>query len=328
MLTSETVERGPRRIDGVAGRGDRGARPRLPQRHMAGRPSGERLDPAARGRAASVSARCRPWPAGPRSPTGRWPSTRCATRPPPARCRSTACPAAPASPEPARHRAPDPPSTALSRTPLSIISIVAPAVFGVASVFLFHNVAFLLFAALSPVMAVGTWIEGRRHGQEAAAAVSSSATPTELAAFETRPRRCSRRRARPPRGVFADLAEVLRRATLPSVRLWERRPGHPDFLRLRAGIGTVPWDPPVESRRSPEGAALLADAGGDTSAGRAGRRRRGRHRRRPGAALALARALVCQAAVHHGPADLSVAVFTTPDRGRDVGLGEVVAAHP
>jgi DNA segregation ATPase FtsK/SpoIIIE, S-DNA-T family len=35
------------------------------------------------------------------------------------------------------------------------------------------------------------------------------------------------------------------------------------------------------------------------------------------AALALARSLVCQAAAHHGPADLGIAILTRDDRARD-----------
>ena len=114
---------------------------------------------------------------------------------------------------------------------------------------------------------------------------------------------------------LTDPAEVFRRAGLPSVKLWQRRPADDDFLRLRAGIGRTPWSPAVPAGREappPEVTALLDQHGAlsrspvevDLSAGGVvgivGER---------SMALALARSLVAQAAVHHGPADLGIAVF-------------------
>ena len=50
-----------------------------------------------------------------------------------------------------------------------------------------------------------------------------------------------RRRAAPARALaHPDPAEIVRRVELPSVTLWERRPGDADFLHLRAGVGDVP----------------------------------------------------------------------------------------
>ncbi len=117
--------------------------------------------------------------------------------------------------------------------------------------------------------------------------------------------------------MLTDLGEVLRRATQPSTRLWERRPAHEDAMRLRLGSGTVAWDPPVElpADVDPEvteavtAAGHLAqspvavDLGPGEVVGIVGDRAAG---------LALARALVVQATVLHGPADLHVAVTTEP----------------
>ncbi len=214
-------------------------------------------------------------------------------------------------------RAPEPPGPPSSRMPLSVIAILAPVAFGVAGVFLFHSTTFLLFAALSPVMAIGTWIESRRHGRKTGRR-EQQRYRSEMAVLESALRdRVAAERARREE-ASPDLAEIVRRATLPSVRLWERRPAHPDFLRLRAGLGDVAWEPPVDvpGDRTEEINALLASASPlpevpvpvDLSAGGVvgivGDR---------AASIALVRALVCQAAVHHGPADLALAVFTRPD---------------
>src|SRR5690606_11547863 len=105
-----------------------------------------------------------------------------------------------------------------------------------------------------------------------------------------------------------DPAEIMRRVTLPSVTLWERRPAHADFLRLRAGVGTVPWQPPVADKVSLseppeeltqalaeagrlEGSPVPVDLSGGGVVGIVGHRT---------AALGLARTLLCQAAALHG----------------------------
>src|SRR5207302_6291551 len=114
---------------------------------------------------------------------------------------------------------------------------------------------------------------------------------------------------------LADPAEVVRRAALPSVKLWQRRSADADFLRLRAGIGRAPWQPAVPPGREappPEVRALLeqhatvarcaveVDLSAGGVVGIVGDRQM---------AVRVARSLVAQAAVHHGPADLAIAVF-------------------
>ncbi|MBO0877116.1 MAG: hypothetical protein J2P19_27380, partial [Pseudonocardia sp.] len=117
---------------------------------------------------------------------------------------------------------------------------------------------------------------------------------------------------------LCDPSEVADRARAPSARLWERRLHDPDFLHLSAGLGTVGWQPPlantygarppevtevVANYSSLERAPVLVDLSNGGVVGIAGER---------GAALALARSLLCQAAVHHGPADMRVMVLTEP----------------
>ncbi len=115
--------------------------------------------------------------------------------------------------------------------------------------------------------------------------------------------------------MHPDPAEVARRAQQPSTRLWERRPGHDDWLALRVGTGPVPWDVPLAGGQSATRhadvvtavaeVATLADC--PVTVELAGGGVVGVVGSRP-AAVAVARWLLVQAAVHHGPADLPVLV--------------------
>src|SRR5690606_21438843 len=117
------------------------------------------------------------------------------------------------------------------------------------------------------------------------------------------------------RAASGDLAETVHRARAASPRLWERRPGHGDFLHLVVGEADVTWEPPLSgsvNASSAEVAAAvaaarrlfdapvevdLAEGGVVGIVGDAG------------AARAVARSLLLRAAVHHGPADVEVVVL-------------------
>jgi DNA segregation ATPase FtsK/SpoIIIE, S-DNA-T family len=183
---------------------------------------------------------------------------------------------------------------------------------------------YALFGALTPLMAVANWYEGKRRNKLFLRR-DTRRFQEELAAFtdqlgERRRVEVARRRAAGP-----DLAEVVRRATLPSVHLWERRSGHPDFLQLTGGLGDLPWQPPLaeDAHRgalAPEVAEVIAahatlplapvpvDLAGGGVVGIIGDR---------AASLALARGLVCQVATHHGPADVAIAVLCTSESEPD-----------
>jgi DNA segregation ATPase FtsK/SpoIIIE, S-DNA-T family len=222
-------------------------------------------------------------------------------------------------------RLPSAPRTGSGRSTLSLITIVAPLVFAGGMYAMTQSPQSLMFAGLSPVMAVANAIDARRKGRRSARGeqerfareVGKLADELQAAGQEERRRR---------RDQLPDPVEILRRVTLPSTTLWERRPTHDDFLELRVGIGDADWQPPVaepsSSARAEQhdevtrtvadastlrGAALPLDLAGGGVVGIAGDR---------AAALALARSLVCQAAALHGPVDLPVLVLAGP-RGAD-----------
>jgi DNA segregation ATPase FtsK/SpoIIIE, S-DNA-T family len=216
--------------------------------------------------------------------------------------------------------APEEPTDA-SRPRFSFASAFGPLVLGVVMVLLLHNILFALFCLLSPVMVIGSFLEQRRAANRTSRGDRRD-YDQKMKAFKrdvaTRQGDELTRR----RESFPDLAEITRRATAPDPRLWERRPFDSDFLALSGGYGEVPFRPRLADRHTPGGDAevVLAEHGWLQLApvevplakggvvGIVGDR---------GQALSLARALLCQAAVLHGPADLTVAVLTEPGGRED-----------
>jgi S-DNA-T family DNA segregation ATPase FtsK/SpoIIIE len=111
------------------------------------------------------------------------------------------------------------------------------------------------------------------------------------------------------RHVHLDLAEVVRRATQLSQRLWERRPADDDAFVFSVGLADQPWaadGAPSGTRRdlpSLPSVPVLVDLVNQRGVGFAST---------PPQARAAARALVVQACIAHCPADLDVVVLATP----------------
>lgn len=111
------------------------------------------------------------------------------------------------------------------------------------------------------------------------------------------------------RRTHLDLAEVIRRATQLSERLWERRPADDDAFVFSVGLADQPWSPHdaanVDRRELAllPSAPVLVDLVNQRGVGFAST---------PPQARAAARALVMQACVAHSPADLDIVVLATP----------------
>ncbi|MCY4423406.1 MAG: FtsK/SpoIIIE domain-containing protein [Acidimicrobiaceae bacterium] len=213
---------------------------------------------------------------------------------------------------PATLRVPAEPPPRPEPEPLSWAGIALPVVAGLVLA-LVWNPFMAVFAALGPLITIGTWLERRRRStrahrracEDTAARVKGfvAALPAEAAA--ERLRRLA---------LVPDLAELVRRAETPSLRCWERRQRDPDAMRLGVGTADVPYSPPIEvdgdggaapqALEALEALEPLRDVPVAVSLA-------------PGdvvgivgplpAARAVARSLVLQAAVLHGPADLAVA---------------------
>ncbi len=226
--------------------------------------------------------------------------------------RTLAAPTVPSVTIPPRPPPPTPPPRFRWATAL------APLAAGIAMAFLFSPFM-LIFALLSPVMVTANWFEDRARrrresrDQQRDLEASLSTLEHELTALSTMERNRSLRNN-------PDMAETASRSLNRGDRLWERRRPHPDFLHLLAGYAAVPWEPPIQmSNGAPaaEAESILAGFSElpmcpvtvDLRAGRVvgvtGNREQ---------AVGLAAALLVQAAVHHGPADIRIAVITQPDR--------------
>ncbi len=217
---------------------------------------------------------------------------------------------------------PEPPKTSTSNAAFNIVAFIAPLVLAGALFAATRQVGFLAFTLLSPIMVLGNWIQGKIRGRRGSRR-ETERFAKQLATFQSELFGAVTTESARLDTAHPDPAEVMRRVLLPSTRLWERRPHDPDFLRLRSGLGDVPWTPPVDEvkKDAPEeltaavrGASTLtrAPVAVDLSAGGVV----GIVGDRP-AAVALARSLVCQAAVHHGPADLPTVVLVHPDRATE-----------
>lgn len=199
---------------------------------------------------------------------------------------------------------------------LSPVTMLAPMAVGVVMALLW-NPMFLMFAAMTPVLVLARWFDGKRTAKrdrrqrddEIRASLRTLRRDVAVAAARERRRR---------RATCPDMAELCRRAEDGAPTLWERRLDHTDTLVLTAGIGAVGWQPPTRGTADlAEVRDVLAAAGPlvdvpvpvDLRAGRGvavvGPRE---------AAVAVARSLVVQAAVLHGPADLHLSVLTDADQ--------------
>lgn len=205
----------------------------------------------------------------------------------------------------------------------SWITIAAPLVLAGAMVLLLGDARFALFALLSPVTAIGMWFEQkhrrarnlRDEDERFAAAVETFRQEIAAAAGVEAARR---------QELVPDPATVVRRAALPTTALWQRRSDDADFLTLHAGTGDAPWRPEVDARATSAkledeaktaiadsrltAAPVVADLSDAGVVGIVGDR---------DGALALARGLLTQAAVHCGPADLTIGVFCDDGRQTD-----------
>lgn len=204
----------------------------------------------------------------------------------------------------------------------SIITVVAPLILASAMVAMMGDLRYGAIAALSPIMGIGTWLEGKqRHKRDVAAererfdaAVEEFREQLDAAGTVERTRL---------RDDVPDPATVMRRASVPTTRLWERRAGTPGFLALHAGTGDMPWQAPVDEhtlKRSEPlvkeivrefrigSAPIPADLSDAGVVGIVGDRE---------GCLAVARSLLVQAATHCGPADLTIVTCCDPGREDD-----------
>lgn len=143
-----------------------------------------------------------------------------------------------------------------SRFPLG--AMVVPLLMGVGLYLATKQPTMLLFTALTPAMAIWTFIEDRKTGRSGFKQglgkfeqALETMIPQIAAAMH---QEGTQRREESP-----SAADLLRRAELRASELWERRPHDNDFLRLRVGWADLPTRSTIEFPDSGK-ASLIEDA--------------------------------------------------------------------
>jgi len=184
-----------------------------------------------------------------------------------------------------------------TRRPIPVLAAVIGAVAGAAIAVVTGLWSFLLLAALGPVMmltsSVSDRVSGRRSYREQCrlhtAALRAQQTLYQLACIADRDDAWDR---------YPDPATLARRARCGGSRLWERRVGDVDFLRLTVGVGERPARlalvDPLPVREVP----ITFDLGKVGVFGLAGDTR------------PLLRHLLSQLVTLHSPADLYLVIFS------------------
>lgn len=213
--------------------------------------------------------------------------------------------------------APAPERTVGGHTPFSWAMLLAPLVVGLVMA-AFFSPAFAVFALLSPVMMLASWAEQRRRrARSQKRSTRQHERALETFAAELRAavadRRAHLERSSP------DPERIARRAQRGESTLWERRAHHDDFGLLRVGTATISWCPELDHVRRPLDPSLAAiiERGGllphAPVTARIGPGQVIGITGHPTTARALARSLVVQAAVLHGPADLRILTASTTE---------------
>lgn len=214
---------------------------------------------------------------------------------------------------PPKHTDPTKPSR------FSWAAVLSPLIMAAAMVIIMQNPRFALFALLSPIIGIATWAENKRRFKRDTEEEKQRYEKALVEFEEDLSKAADVERARLEEAA-PDPGRAMMRALLPSTRLWQRRFGAADYLRLHCGIGHVDWEPPIDksgsSKLEPEveeivEASKIENAPVSVDLDNAGVV--GIFGQRDGA-LALARSLAMQAATHVGPADLGIGFFTESSR--------------
>lgn len=182
---------------------------------------------------------------------------------------------------------------------------------------------YLIFLGLSPLMVIGHVITERRGGRREYREKLRE-YETALAAAQRKLSEIAEAEERASREALPDPAAVVRIATGPTARLFERRPDDPDFGLIRVGLTDRSADVRLTGAGAGAGTGTAAGADGGVDAvpmvyavpaavdlgqagvvGLAGPR---------SAILPVARAMLAQVATLHAPNDLGIVLFTGRDR--------------
>jgi S-DNA-T family DNA segregation ATPase FtsK/SpoIIIE len=187
------------------------------------------------------------------------------------------------------------------------LGALVPAAGGAAIAWYAHAPQYLLFALLSPLMILSTSLGDRLHWRRSRRRAAATYRQRRAAVDDEVAERLAAETAT-RRGAAPDPVSLARQAALPGSRLWERRRGDGDVLRVRLGLTERPATlllrdgPECASAGTLRAVPLCVDlrAGPLGVAGP------------PAVVAALGRWIVGQLAVLHAPADLEIAFVLDP----------------
>lgn len=217
-------------------------------------------------------------------------------------------------------RAPQPPQLP-GRRRFPTFAVLAPLLAGVAMLVLTRSTYSLVFVALTPLMALGGYLEdavaGRRGYRDSVIAFRG-----DVAAFTAELHEAAGAQRAARLAMHPATAELLDAARARTPLLWSRRPGDERFLDLRLGLASSPSadtveiperdgvDPAlprelaelVDPYRMVDGVPVVCRLSGCGALGVAGS---------GGAAVPVASALMAQLVTLHSPAELVVTAVTS-----------------
>ena len=205
---------------------------------------------------------------------------------------------------------PSPPD-APQRRSFPWVAATVPLILAAAMVAVLRNPIFAIFALLSPVMIVAQYVgdqgssRGRHHADERAHTVATTAFDRDCASA-LRVEQNLRRRMAPP--ITQAAHDVAFRA--PSI--WQRGPGHPDYLCVRLGIGSLGSSVKVAAGAGVPRSLPIDDVpitlswGEERVVGFSGPHRH-----------AMAVGVLVQLAAWHSPLDLSIAIVCSDQHAQE-----------
>ncbi|MBD2758112.1 FHA domain-containing protein [Yimella sp. cx-573] len=140
-------------------------------------------------------------------------------------------------PAPREFELPRPPSRADSQ-PFPLLAMVAPLVMGVVLYAFTRNLLSIVFVALSPLMMVSTWWTQRNHSRRRTAAATDNFHSALMSMGERLDAALDEERQLRLK-LYPSAAESVRAIIDRTELLWSRRPEHPEFLRIRLGLGEI-----------------------------------------------------------------------------------------
>lgn len=194
-----------------------------------------------------------------------------------------------------------------------LIAFMVPLILAAVMVKVTGQLVYAMFALMSPMMMLMSTAD-RAGRNRRVRRTSRRRYRHELVEFKTELTEVVQFELRRRRTMHPDPPELVRRATVASAALWDRRRNHPQFMTLSLGVADQTWELPLADESSDAYdhddlagaidqagllrlAPLAVPVAAGTTIGAAGER---------ATVLATARGLLLQVAAHHGPAEVRV----------------------